>query len=157
MDAFLCGRGATSIRPVWADTILSAERQYVARMLVWAALSIVAATAIAVVLAGRRLRSPILAQFALQLGGWGLVLGFFALFQWNGLHLRDLAAATRLERATWARAGFDAGVVGMGAVLAGASRMLGRSLAGMGAGAAVALHGLVLLVLDLQLAAAVSR
>ncbi len=108
-------------------------------------------------LAARRLKSPILAQFALQLGGWGLVLGFFALLQWNGLHLRDLASATRLERATWARAGFDVGIVGMGAVLAGASRVFGRSLAGMGAGAGVALHGLVMLILNLQLAAAVSR
>ncbi len=142
---------------MWADTILSAERQYVARTLVWAALSIVAATAVAVMLAARRLKSPILAQFALQLGGWGLVLGFFALLQWNGLHLRDLASATRLERATWARAGFDVGIVGMGAVLAGASRVFGRSLAGMGAGAGVALHGLVMLILNLQLAAAVSR
>jgi Family of unknown function (DUF6992) len=142
---------------VWADTILNAERQYVARTLVWAALSIVAATAIAVSLAARRLKSPILAQFALQLGGWGLVLGMIATLRWQGLHLRDLASATRFERTTWARAGFDAGIVGMGVVLASASRLLGRSLAGMGAGAGLALQGAALLILDLQLAAAISR
>jgi hypothetical protein len=142
---------------VWADTLLNAERQYVARTLAWAALSIVAATAIAVVLAARRVKSPILAQFAVQLGGWGLALGLIAALQWQGLHLRDLASATRLERATWARAGFDAGIVGMGVLLASASRVLGHSLAGMGAGAGLALQGAALLILDLQLAAAVSR
>jgi hypothetical protein len=136
---------------------LSAERQYVALTLAWAALSIVAATGITVLLSVRRLRSPLLAQFAAQLGGWGLVVGLIGILEWRGLHLRDLAAATRLERETWARAGFDAGVIGMGAVLLGASRTLGRNLAGMGAGAGLALQGAVLLVLDLQLIAAVSR
>lgn len=142
---------------MWADTILNAERQYVARMLVWAALSIVAGTAIAALLAARRLKSPVLTQFAVQLAGWGLVLSAIGVLEWQGLQLRDLASATRLERVTWTRVGFDAGVVGMGAVLAGASRTLGRSLSGMGAGAGLAVQGIALLILDLQLAAAISR
>jgi hypothetical protein len=142
---------------VWADTLLSAERQYVARTLAWAALSIVAGTAVAVILAGRRIRSPLLSQFALQLAGWGLVLGAIGALEWQGLHLRDLAGAARLERATWLRVGFDVGLIGMGAVLAGTSRALGRSLAGIGAGAGIAVQGAALLVIDLQLAAVVSR
>lgn len=148
---------AASIRTVWADTVLNAERQWVARTLAWAALSIVAATGIAVTLAGRRIRSPVLVHFAVQLGGWGLVLGLIGAMEWQGLHLRDLASATRLERATWTRVGFDVGVIGMGAVLAGASRWLGRSLAGMGAGAGLAVQGAALLFIDLQLVAAISR
>jgi hypothetical protein len=144
---------------VWADTILNAERQYVARMLAWAALSIIAATVIAVMLAARRIRSPVLKHFAVQLGGWGLVLGLIGVMAWQGLHLRDLAGATRLERTTWLRVGFDLGVIGMGAVLGGASRWFGgaRSLAGMGAGAGLAVQGAALLVLDLQLVAAISK
>jgi hypothetical protein len=142
---------------VWADTLLSAERQYVARTLIWAALSIIAATALAVLLAARRLKSPVLSQFAVQLGGWGLVLGVVGALEWQGLHLRDLAGAARLERETWMRVGFDVGLVGMGAVLAGASRALGRSLAGMGAAAGLAVQGVALLIIDLQLAAVVSR
>jgi hypothetical protein len=142
---------------VWADTVFNAERQYVARLLAWSALSIIAATAIAVMLAGRRLRSPVLKHFAVQLGGWGLVLALIAALAWQGLHLRDLASATRLERATWVRVGFDLGVVGMGAVLAAASRWFGRSLAGMGAGAGLAVQGAALLVIELQLASVVSR
>lgn len=142
---------------MWADTLLSAERQYVARTLAWAALSIVAATAIAVMLVARRIKSPLLAQFAIQLGGWGLVLGIIGALEWQGLRLRDLAGAARLERATWMRVGFDVGLVGMGAVLAGASRALGRSLAGMGAAAGLAVQGVALLIIDLQLASVVSR
>jgi hypothetical protein len=136
---------------------LNAERQYVARTLAWAGLSIIAATGIAVVLAGRRTKSPVLAHFALQLGGWGLVLGLIGAMEWQGLHLRDLAGATRLEHATWARVGFDVGVIGMGAVLAASSRWFGRSLAGMGAGAGLAVQGAALLLIDLQLVSAVSR
>jgi hypothetical protein len=142
---------------VWADTLLSAERQYVARTLIWAALSIIAATALAVLIAARRIKSPVLSQFAVQLGGWGLVLGVVGALEWQGLHLRDLAGAARLERETWMRVGFDVGLVGMGAVLAGASRALGRSLAGMGAAAGLAVQGVALLIIDLQLAAVVSR
>jgi uncharacterized protein DUF6992 len=148
---------AASIPFVWADTVLNAERQYVARLLVWAALSIIAATVIAVMLAARRIKSPVLKHFALQLGGWGFVLGLVGAMAWQGLHLRDLAGATRLERVTWMRVGFDVGVIGMGAVLAGASRWFGRSLAGMGAGAGMAMQGVALLVIDLQLVSAVSR
>lgn len=148
---------AASIRAVWADTVLNAERQYIARTLAWAGLSIIAATGIAVVLAGRRTKSPVLAHFALQLGGWGLVLGLIGAMEWQGLHLRDLAGATRLEHATWARVGFDVGVIGMGAVLAASSRWFGRSLAGMGAGAGLAVQGAALLLIDLQLVSAVSR
>jgi len=148
---------AASIPSVWADTVLSAERQYVARLLAWAALSIIAATAIAVVLAARHIKSPVLKHFAVQLGGWGFVLGLVGAMAWHGLHLRDLAGATRLERATWMRVGFDVGVIGMGAVLAASSRWFGRNMAGMGAGAGLAVQGAALLVIDLQLVSAVSR
>lgn len=142
---------------MWADTLLNAERGYVARMLVWAALSVVNGTGLAVLLAARRIKSPLLSQFALQLVGWGLVVAAVGALEWQGLHLRDLAGATRLERATWTRVGFDAGIVGMGAVLTGAARQLGRSAGGIGAGAGLALQGVALLVLDLQFATAIAR
>lgn len=142
---------------MWADTILSAERGYITRTLVWAMLSIVAGTCLAVLLAGRRIRSPLLRQFSLQLAGWGLVVGAIGVFEWHGLRLRDLADATRLERATWLRVGFDAGLVCTGVVLAGASRAMGRHPGGLGAAAGLALQGAALLLLDLQFAAAIWR
>ena len=142
---------------MWADTLLNAERGYIARTLVWAVLSVISGTALAVLLAARRIRSPLLSQFALQLAGWGLVVGAVGALEWQGLHLRDLAGATRLERVTWTRVGFDAGIVGMGAVLAATTRAIGRSAGGLGAGAGLALQGAALLVLDLEFAAAISR
>jgi Family of unknown function (DUF6992) len=142
---------------VWADTLLNAERGYVARTLVWAALSIVSGTTLAVLLSARRIKSPLLRQFAIQLVGWGFLVAAIGALEWQGLRLRDLASATRLERATWARVGFDAGIVGMGAVLTGAARLMARSAGGLGAGAGLALQGVALLVLDLQFAAAIAR
>lgn len=142
---------------MWADTLLNAERQYIARTLVWAALSIVSGTALAVLLKARRIKSPLLSQFSLQLVGWGLAVAAVGVLEWQGLHLRDLAGATRLERATWVRVGFDVGLVGMGAVLAGAARGMGRSPAGLGAGTGLVLQGAALFVLDLQFAAAIAR
>lgn len=142
---------------MWADTLLNAEREYVVRTLVWAALSVVSGTALAVLLAVRRIKSPLLSQFALQLVGWGIVVAAVGALEWQGLHLRDLPGATRLERVTWVRVGFDAGIIGMGAVLTVAARQLGRSAGGLGAGAGLALQGVALLVLDLQFATAIAR
>ena len=150
-------RLTASIRRVWADTLLGAERGYVARTLVWAALSIISGTCLAVLLAGRRIESPLLRQFSFQLAGWGLVVAAAGAFEWHGLHLRDLAGATSLERATWLRVGFDGGMVCMGVALAVASRAMGRHSGGLGAAAGVALQGAALLLLDLQFAAAIGR
>ena len=142
---------------MWADTLLNAERGYVVRTLVWAALSVLSGTALAVLLAAWRIKSPLLSQFALQLVGWGLVVAAVGASEWQGLHLRDLAGATRLERVTWVRVGFDAGIIGMGAVLTVAACQLGRSAGALGAGAGVALQGVALLVLDVQFATAIAR
>ena len=53
--------------------------------------------------------------------------------------------------------GLDAGFVGIGAVLAVAGRLLARNVGAAGAGAAIVVQGLALLLIDLQLAAVVSR
>ena len=109
-------------------------------------------------LAARRIRSPVLAHFAVQLGGWGLVLGLIGAMEWHGLHLRDLAGATRLERATWVHIGFDVGVIGMGAVLAVASRWFGAKPGGRWAlGPVSRCRASRFSFIDLQLVAAVSR
>jgi hypothetical protein len=88
---------------------------------------------------------------------WGLGVALVGGFEWHGLAMRDLASAARLERLTWARAGFDAGIIGMGAVLGGASYVLARNQRGLGAAAAIAAQGLALLIIDLRLIAIVSR
>ena len=142
---------------VWADTLLHAEQQHLLRLLLWAALSTVAATAIATTVAVRRLRSPLLTHFALQLALWGIVIGVIAGIEWHGLHLRDLSASARLERLLWLNIGLDVGFVGMGVVLGVSGRILSRNYAAVGAGVGIILQGLALLLIDLQFASIVSR
>jgi hypothetical protein len=142
---------------VWADTVLRAEQQHLLRLFVWAGLSIVAATAVGVMLAARRVHSPLLKHFALQTAGWGAVVAVFAGASWASLHMRDLSGAARLERFVWMSAGFDIGVVALGVTVAVLGRQLARSAATLGAGVAIVLQGLGLLLLDLHFAALISR
>jgi hypothetical protein len=142
---------------VWADTLLRAEQQHLLRVLVWSGLSVLVGTAAAATVAVRRIRSPLLKQFALQMAAWGFVVGIIGSFGWRAAKLRDVAAATRLERLVWMNIGLDAGYVAMGATLAGAAWMLGRRLGGVGAGVAIAVQGTALLLLELQFAATISR
>jgi hypothetical protein len=142
---------------VWADTLLRGEQAYLLRLFVWAALSVLGGTAILAILLVRRIPAALLRQFAIQLTLWGVVIAFIAALRWHGLHLRDLAGATRLERMTWLNIGLDAGFMGMGLVLIGAARRYAKSPGGIGAGAGILVHGAALLLLDVQFAAIVSR
>lgn len=142
---------------MWADTLLHAEQQHLLRLLLWAALSIVAGTSAITMIVVRKTRSPLLAQFGLQLVGWGVVIGAVAAIEWHGVQLRDLSGATRLERVLWMNIGLDAGFIGMGAVLALCGRMLARNGGAIGAGVAIVVQGFALLLIDLQFAAVISR
>lgn len=144
---------------MWADLVLRAERQHATELLVWAALSLIMATASLVIsrVGGRQGRSPLIGGFATQLAVWGLLIAVVGAIELQRLTMRDLSSAARLERLTWARAGLDVGIVGIGAVLGGASHALARSQRGLGAAAAIAAQGLALLVIDLRLIAAISR
>jgi hypothetical protein len=126
-------------------------------MLFWAGVSILAGTAAAVTVAAQRIRSPLLTHFGLQMTGWGIVVGAIAAIGWRGSHLRDVSSAARLERLLWMSIGLDVGYVAVGAVLAVAAWALARKMAGIGAGIAIVVHGVALLLMDLQFAAAVSR
>jgi hypothetical protein len=142
---------------VFADTLFRAEQQHLLRLLVWCALSILAGTALAATLAVRRIRSPLLTQFSIQMTIWGGVFAAIAITRWTTLRLRDLSGAARLERIVWLNIGLDGGYVAAGAVLGIAAWLLGRRVGPVGAGIAVAIQGLALLVIDLQFAAAISR
>ena len=126
-------------------------------LLLWGGSSVVCATIIAIMLAGQRRVSPLLAQFATQLAIWGLLAAIVAGIEWHGIHLRDVASATRVERLTWLRVGFDAGIIGMGIILTAAGRLLARSPRANGAGMAIIVHGLALFAIDVQFVSNVSR
>ena len=154
---FLTHLSTASIPPVWADTLLRAEQQHLLRLFLWAGLSVLAATVVALLLTVRRIRSPMLVHFAIQTAAWGLAMGAIAAIGWRTGQLRDLSGAARLERIVWLNIGLDAGYVGAGAVLAGAAWVLAKRMGGVGAGIAIVVQGLALLVLDLQFAAIISR
>jgi len=145
------------MRGVWADIILSAERLYLLRVLAWSALSIILGTTVVVVLTARRIRSPLLSAFSLQTIAWGILIALIAGASWQGLHLRDVGGAARLERLLWMRIGLDIGCIAVGATLALAGRATQRRMYLIGAGIAVTVQGLALLLLDLQFAGLVSR
>lgn len=86
-----------------------------------------------------------------------MLVGGVAALWWSTTGLRDLAGAARLERLLWLTMGLDIGCVAAGTVLALAAWTFSRRLGGVGAGTAIAIQGLALLVLDLQFANTVSR
>jgi len=145
------------MRRVWADIILSAEREYLLRALGWSALSIVLGTTVVVVLAAKRIRSPLLSSFATQTIAWGILIALIAGASWQGLHLRDVGGAARLERFLWMRIGLDVGCTAVGATLMLAGRAAQRRMHLIGVGVGVTVQGLALLLLDLQFAGLVSR
>jgi hypothetical protein len=142
---------------VFADTLFRAEQQHLLRLFAWCALSIIAGTALATTLAVRRIRSPLLTHFATQMAAWGGVFGAIAIVRWTTLPTRDLSSAARLERLVWLNVGLDVGYVGIGAALAAVAWLLGRRAGLLGAGIAIVIQGLALLVIELQFAAAISR
>jgi hypothetical protein len=142
---------------VWADTVLRAEQQHLLRLMTWAALSILGATGVATTLAIRRVRSPLLTHFAIQMGAWGVVVAAIAGAGWSGLRLRDLSGAARLERLVWLNIGLDAGYVAIGATLALCAWIIARRIAPVGAGIGIIVQGLALLLIDLQFASMISR
>jgi len=71
--------------------------------------------------------------------------------------LRDVAGAARLERLMWLTLGLDGGGIAAGGVLATSGWMLSKRLGAVGAGTAIVVQGLALLVLDMQFVTTVSR
>ena len=126
-------------------------------LLLWAGLTVLTATVLAITLAAQHRVSPLLTRFATLLAVCGLVVAIVAGIEWHGVHLRDVASATRVERLMWLRIGFDLGIVGMGSILAVAGRAIARRPAAIGAGMAIVVHGLALFAIDVQFASRVSR
>jgi hypothetical protein len=142
---------------MWADTLLLAERAALLRLAIWGAGCVVAGTAMYALLVVRRLQSNLLDGFALQTVIWGAIaLGRFVEGM-AALVPRDLAAATVLQRWVWMLTGLDIGLFAVGVTLAIAGWSLGKRLAVVGAGIALAVQGAALLALDARFAAILSR
>lgn len=142
---------------MWADTLLRAEQQHLLRLLVWAATSVVGGTALGVSTVVRRVKSPLLTNFAIQTSVWGILIGGIAALWWRTTGLRDVGGAARLERLLWLTMGLDVGCIAAGVVLAVTAWALSRRLGAVGAGTAIVIQGFALLVIDMQFVSTVSR
>lgn len=132
---------------MWSDIVLAAEQAHLHRLMLWGAGSAIAGVLLMLTVARPR-RSPLLFHFALQTAAWGAVDFALAAKGTRALALRDLSAATRLDRFLWLNVGLDAGYAAVGITIALSAWLLGRRLGGIGAGIAVVVQGLALLLLD---------
>ena len=133
---------------MWSDSFLLLERAHLQRLLLWGVASAVAGTVLVLLTRRTRRQSPLLFHFALQMAAWGWIDLVLAGNAWRALALRDLQSAAQLDRFVWLNVGLDIGYVATGAVLGISAWTLGRRAGGIGAGAAIVVQGLALLVLD---------
>ena len=141
---------------MWADTLLAAERAHLQTMLAWGAASVVLAIVLLATV-GRPRRSPLIFHFALQCVLWGAAGAAFAGQGIRSLALRDLAAATQLDRLLWLNLGLDTGYVAVGAAVALTAWLLARRQGAIGAGAAIIVQGLALFLLHARFLLSLER
>jgi hypothetical protein len=142
---------------MWGDTLAAVERAHLLRVIAWGLMCILVGTALVAWLHAGRRNSALLRHFGIQTGAWGVLCAATGVILLNGLVNRDLASATRLDRILWLNIGLDVGYVFTGATLIVTGWKLGRRLGLVGAGIGVILQGLALGLLDLVLAAQISR
>jgi hypothetical protein len=142
---------------MWSDTLLSAERGHLIRILLWAATSATLGTALLAFVTVRRIAAPMLQWFAVQTFAWGMVELIVAATSWQFITMRDVSAATRLDRLTWLHAGLDIGIVGIGITVCIIAWTHGKRLGLIGTGLGVVVQGLGLLVLNLTFASVIAR
>src|SRR5215207_5250325 len=142
---------------MWADTLLAAERAHLLRLIVWGGASVLLGVTLLVFLKARGLPSALLASFAVQTAAWGAIDLALAGNGLRTLELRDLAGATRLDRFLWLNIGLDGGYVLVGLTLLVVGWRVAHRLGLVGAGLGVIVQGTGLAVLDLVLAAQISR
>ncbi|HLV25617.1 MAG TPA: hypothetical protein VKZ41_04865 [Gemmatimonadales bacterium] len=139
---------------MWSDLLFLAERAHLGRLLAWGSGSLLVGTLIILLaLVRRRGQFPLLLNFGVVTGGWGLVHVAIAMGGLRALQMRDLAGFTRYDRSLWFALGLDIGLIGVGVALAVCGWVAERSPRFLGAGTATIAQGLALLVLH---AAAIS-
>lgn len=142
---------------MWADTLLAAEGAHLLRLLLWGAASLFVGTGLLAWLRFGARRSALLDHFAIQTAAWGAAEIALSSLARASLGLRDLAAATRLDRLLWLNLGLDAGYLMLGLALAIVGWRLARHLGYVGAGIAIVVQGGALALLDLTFAIQISR
>lgn len=127
------------------------------RLLIWGGGSILVGTLVFVIVAWRRPATTILRHFALQMVVWGTLEIVYVAVAWQGLGLRDVSGATRLDRLLWLNLGLNLGALGVGATIAVIGWIDGRRLGLLGSGIGVVVQAAALFLINAQLAALISR
>ena len=127
------------------------ERVFLERLIFWGAASVFAGTAVLAALAVWRTRSVMLSYFAWQTMLWGVGALVIGVVRWRNIPLRDLAAATRLDRFLWFDAGLAVGVVLMGLALSLTALKLGPRQGLLGAALAIIVQGAALFAIHARL------
>lgn len=136
---------------MWADTLLILERGHLQRLALWAALCVLSGTTLLAWLTVRRAAAPLLKHFAIQTAAWGVINIGIVAWAWRGLAVRDFAGAQQLLNILWLNCGLDAGYAAVGATMALLAWRWGPRPGVLGAGLAIIVQGLALLLLDLRL------
>ncbi len=142
---------------VFADSLLRAEQMHLFRLLVWGGGSVLIGTLVFALLAWRRPATTMLRYFAIQMIGWGALEIAYVALAWQGLGLRDVSGATRLDRLLWLNLGLDLGLMVLGITVGAIGWRLGRRLALLGTGVGVLVQAMALFLINAQLAALISR
>lgn len=141
---------------MYSDTLFALERAHLLQIVVWGGASMLVGATVLAILAFRRVRSALLASFAIQCIAWGLAEMVLAGIRLRGADHRDGAAAVALERLLWLNTGLDAGYVAVGVTLALTGWHLGRRPGMMGAAIGIIVQGLALFIFDLRFVLALS-
>lgn len=152
---------------MWADTLQHAEQLHLLRVCFWGGLSVLAGTALLVLALMHRRASAIIVRFGTVCVLFGAAEIVVAALDYQRVPLRDLSAATRLDRIAWLLLGLYIGLSGVGIAVMLSSYTTARreskepeanrGFSLVGAGAATLLHGIALATLDLLLIASISR
>jgi hypothetical protein len=127
------------------------------RLAVWGGSSLIVGIVLLGLLRVRKVRSSLLDHFGIQTAAWGAVDLALALAGMQRLELRDLTAATRLDRFLWLNIGLDVGYAMVGITLVVMGWRVARRPGLVGAGLGVVIQGFALAILDLLLAGQISR
>jgi hypothetical protein len=141
----------------FADQLFALERLFLTKLTLWAGLSLLAASLIFTLLRVRRFASPLLEQFAIQCTAWSALEFGVVVWGRSRLAVRDLAGATQLDRFVWFSVGLEVGCVLVGIALIVAGWRIERRLGLVGAGLGIAVQGLAMALLHLQLSAGILR
>ena len=136
---------------MWADSLLAFERGHLLRLGIWAVLSAVVGVFLWWWVSSRRVEAPFIRNFAIQMFAWGCIDLAITAWGWQGLELRDYAAAMNMQHFLWLNVGLDVGYVAVGASIAISGWTFARRLGAVGAGVGVIVQGLALFVLDVRL------